>query len=65
MGHRKRLLSPNMTQVLLYFNEAVSQGERVHLHSLGPCTTGELICFNESVAGRVTTFIHLRSEAGI
>ena len=59
------LLSPDMTQVLLYFNETVSQGERLHLHSLGPRTTGELICFNESVPGGVTTFIHRSSEAEI
>ena len=52
MGHGKHLLSPYMTQVLLYFNETGSQGERLHLLSLGPHTTGELICFNESEAGR-------------
>lgn len=51
--------------VLLYFNETGSQGERMHLLSLDPHTTGELIYFNESGPGRVTTFIHRGSEAEI
>lgn len=65
MGYGKRLLCPHMTQVLLYFNETGSQGERLHLLSLGPHTTGKLIGFNESVPDRVTMFTHPRSEAEI
>lgn len=59
------LQSPYMTLVLLQFNETGSQGERLHLLSLDPHTTGELICFNESGPGKVTTFIHQCSKAKI
>lgn len=54
-----------MTQVLLYFNETGSPSERVHLLSSGPHATGELICFNESDAGGVTTFTPHGSGAEI
>lgn len=54
MDDVRRLLCPYMTQVLSYFNETGSQGERLHLHSLGPNATGELICFNESEPGGAT-----------
>lgn len=64
-GHRMHLPSPYMTLVLLYFNETGSQGERLHLLSLDPGTTVELICFNESGPGRVTTFIHHCCKAEI